>query len=159
MAGLQFGESDLFVKEGPTSRSIAVQRRDISGSLEVKVFASTITEYRENYVEMGCNLTLNDLNIQESQLDPAEGKFCSNNIIIRFFRINFCSDTDLKRFEYDVKFDANVREVSIDVEVYDDQLSEKEEYFILSLNYTEHATDRCAIAVGIMDNDRKIENT
>ena len=89
MAGLQFGESDLFVREGPTSRSLAIQRRDISGSLEIKVFASTITEYRENHVEMGCNLTLNDLNIQESQLDPAEGNFCSN--IIRFFRINFYS--------------------------------------------------------------------
>lgn len=65
------------------------------------------------------------------------------------------SDSDLQEFERDITFDADVQEVSFDLEVYDDQLSEKEEYFILSLNYTEHATDRCAVAVSIKDNDSK----
>ena len=65
----------MFIREGPTSRSIAIQRRDISSPLAIRVFSSTIDEYKENHVEMGCNLTLDDLGIQESQIDPAEGNF------------------------------------------------------------------------------------
>lgn len=54
-------------------------------------------------------------------------------------------------------FDPDMQRVSINVQPYDDQLSEKEEHFILSLNYSELTSDRCAIAVSIMDNDRKIK--
>ena len=50
------------------------------------------------------------------------------------------SDSDLQEFERDITFDADVQEVSFDLEVYDDQLSE---------------TDRCAVAVSIKDNDSK----
>ena len=65
----------MFVREGPTTRSIAIQRRDVSSPLGIRVFSSTIDEYKENHVETGCNLTLDDLGIQELQIDPAEGKF------------------------------------------------------------------------------------
>ena len=78
--GLQFGESDIFVREGPTSRSIAIQRRDVSGPLSIKVLSSTIGEYKENHVQMGCNLTLDDLGIQESVVDPAEGNIIFKRI-------------------------------------------------------------------------------
>lgn len=67
------------------------------------------------------------------------------------------TDADLNMFEYEIMFDVDVREVSINLEVYDDHLSEKEEYFILFLNYSEQPTDRCALAVSIMDNDCKIQ--
>ena len=56
-------------------------------------------------------------------------------------------------------FNADIREVSLDFEVYDDKLSEKEEYFILSLNYSERPSDRCALVVRIVDNDCKIKHT
>lgn len=73
--GLQFGESDSFIKEGPTSRSIAVQRHDVSDALNIRVLSSTIGEYKENHVQMGCSLTLDDLDVQESLVDPAESKY------------------------------------------------------------------------------------
>lgn len=53
-------------------------------------------------------------------------------------------------------FDTDIREAYLDLEVYDDELSEKEEYFILSLNYSEQTSDRCALVVRIVDNDCKI---
>ena len=86
IAGLQFGESDVFVKEGPTSRSIAIRRRDISSPFGIRVFSSTVSQYKQNHVQMGCNLTLDDLGIQESQIDPAEG----NVLFLFFLRVSDC---------------------------------------------------------------------
>ena len=74
IAALQFGESDLFIIEGSTPRSIAVERLDVSYPLEVKVYSSTIDEYKQNHIQMGCTLTLDEIGIRESTVDPAECK-------------------------------------------------------------------------------------
>lgn len=63
--------------------------------------------------------------------------------------ILFFLDKDLIYFEYDLLFEACDREVTINLEVFDDQVSEKEETFILYSNYSEN----CAITIKILDND------
>ena len=73
IAAIKFGESDVFVREGQPPRSIAIQRRDVSHPLEIRVYSTTIKEYKQHYGQIGCNLTLDEIGIQETQVDPAEG--------------------------------------------------------------------------------------
>ena len=67
--------------------------------------------------------------------------------------ILFFLDKDLIYFEYDLLFEAGDREVTINLEVFDDQVSEKEETFILYSNYSESPNENCAITIKILDND------
>lgn len=62
-------------------------------------------------------------------------------------------DADFSVHEFNITFEAEVRQLSIGLEVFDDDLSEQEEKFILYANYTTSSFDRCAIAVSIIDDD------
>lgn len=62
------------------------------------------------------------------------------------------TESDLANVEFNLLFDANSRYETFEVEVADDDLSEREEWFILYLNITHN---RCALAVSIHDNDGK----
>lgn len=55
--------------------------------------------------------------------------------------------------EYELLFEAGVHNLSITLEIYDDNISESEEVFIVYLNNTESPSDRCAIIIKIIDND------
>ena len=55
--------------------------------------------------------------------------------------------------EYELLFEAGVHNLSIDIEVYDDHISEKDEIFVVYLNYTEYQNDKCALVVHIIDDD------
>ena len=72
-AAIEFGESDVFVREGPVSRSIPIQRRDVSHPLGIKVYSTTFEGYKQRHDQTGCNLTLDEIFIENSQMDPAEG--------------------------------------------------------------------------------------
>jgi hypothetical protein len=69
--------------------------------------------------------------------------------------LNNILDADLSVREFSVTFEAEVRLLSIELEVYDDDISEQDEKYILYTNYTTSSFDRCAIAVTIMDDDCK----
>ena len=60
----------MVVQEGQHPRLVPIQRRDVMHPLEIKVYSTTIEEYK---LQMGCNLTLNTIGVQEKQTDPAEG--------------------------------------------------------------------------------------
>ena len=71
---IRFGETDVLLREGGAVRQVGVQRVELSASLGIKVYAATIKRYQQrNWTMHGCNLTLEDLNIDERQVDPAEG--------------------------------------------------------------------------------------
>ena len=71
------------------------------------------------------------------------------------FSILLISVADFVLSEYELLFGAGYREAVFYFEVYDDEISEKEETLILYTNYTESPHDRCAVAVQILDNDRE----
>ena len=71
---LEFGESDIFIREEQAVRPVAIQRRDTKYPLGLKVYSRTVDEYKQIQEQTGCNLTLEDIGIQESQIDPAEGE-------------------------------------------------------------------------------------
>ena len=63
----------MFVREGQHPRLVPIQRRDIMHPLEIKVYSTTIEEYKLHHYQMGCNLTLDTIGVQETKADPAEG--------------------------------------------------------------------------------------
>ena len=71
---MQFGEDDVFVREGH-SRSVAVDRRDVSHSLAIKIYISTLKGYKN---QIKCSLFLVDIGVNEAQVDPAEGNLIYN---------------------------------------------------------------------------------
>ena len=70
---IKFGEDDVFVREGNSPRSVPIERKDVSYPIGVKVYLTTIEGYKRGH--MGCNLTLDEIGVQEAQIDPAEGTY------------------------------------------------------------------------------------
>lgn len=67
-------------------------------------------------------------------------------------------DADLSVRQFNVTFETEVHLLSVSLEVFDDEISEQEEKFILYTNYTTPTSvnDRCAIVVTIMDDDSEL---
>ena len=61
-----------------------------------------------------------------------------------------CLDSDLMGNEFNISFNSNSRIAFLNFEIADDNLSEKEEWFVL---YLDVASAQCALAVSIQDND------
>ena len=70
---IRFGEDDVRIKEGISPRAIAVERVDVSEPVWITVNVTTIKEYKQHQLSAsGCNLTLDDLGVNETLVDPAE---------------------------------------------------------------------------------------
>lgn len=58
--------------------------------------------------------------------------------------------------EHTLHFEEDTIDMTVLLDVIDDDIAENEEVFIVHTNFTESAGDRCAVAVRLRDNDGRM---